>query len=105
MKQTAYFIKKPHRIEELQAAEDGTRCPYRIVSVVCLGVMEFENFATDLLADRAFLENVHGCGKEGDLICCLCVTCRNRKAILVLPDGMGHIAMAALLEANLAHVP
>lgn len=100
MEQTAYFIQRPRRIEELEAAEGGARHPYRITATVQLSGLDFGNFAADLLADRAFLENTDGCGREDNLICCLCVTCGNGKAILVLPDDTGHIALAALLETD-----
>lgn len=96
MKSTAYFVSRPRRIEELRDYGIGMLRPYRIVSTVCLGGMDYENFVTDLLADRAFLESVPGCGEDGTLVRCLCVTCRGRNSVLVLPDGTGHIALAAL---------
>ena len=96
MEQTAYFIRWPRRIEELRAEESGRRRPYRIVSSLRLGGMDYENFVTDLLADRAFLENVPGCGEDGKVLCCLRVSCPGREDVLVVPDGTGHVALAAL---------
>ena len=96
MEQTAYFLRRPRRIEELRAEESGRRRPYRIVSSLRLGGMDYENFVTDLLADRAFLENVPGCGEVGPLVRCLCVSCKGRDSVLVLPDGTGHVALTAL---------
>ena len=96
MEQTARFVSRPRRIEELRGFGIGMLRPYRIVSTVCLGRIDYENFVTDLLADRAFLENVPGCGEDGTLVRCLCVTCRGRDSVLVLPDGTGHVALAAL---------
>ena len=96
MEQTARFISRPRRIEELRGFAIGMLRPYQIVSTVCLGGIDYENFATDLPADRAFLENVGGCGEEGGLVRCLCVCCPGRESILVLPDGTGHVALAAL---------
>ena len=96
MEQTAYFLRRPRRIEELRAEESGRRRPYRIVSSLRLGGMDYENFVTDLLADRAFLENVPGCGEDGPLVRCLCVSCKGRDSVLVLPDGTGHVALTAL---------
>ena len=96
MEQTAYFLRRPRRIEELRAEESGRRRPYRIVKTVCLGGMDYENFVTDLLADRAFLEGIPGCGEDGPLVRCLCVSCQGRDSVLVLPDGTGHVALAAL---------
>ena len=96
MEQTARFISRPRRIEELRGFGIGMLRPYQIVSTVCLGGIDYENFVTDLLADRAFLENVPGCGVDGPLVRCLCVTCRGRDSVLVLPDGTSHVALAAL---------
>jgi len=96
MEQTARFISRPRRIEELRDFGIGVLSPYQIVSTVCLGGMDYENFVTDLLADRAFLENVPGCGEDGSRVRCLCVTCRGKDSVLVLPDGTGHVALAAL---------
>ena len=96
MEHTAYFIRRPRRIEELRAEENGRRRPYRIVSSLRLGGMDYENFVTDLLADRAFLENISGCGEDGKVLCCLRVCCPGREDILVVPDGTGHVALAAL---------
>ena len=69
---------------------------YRIVSSLRLGGMDYENFVTDLLADWAFLENVPGCGEDGNVLCCLRVGCPGREDILVVLDGTGHVALAAL---------
>lgn len=97
MEQTARFISRPRRIEELRAEEDGRRRPYRVISSLRLGGMDNENFVTDLLADRAFLEDVPGCGEDGKVLCCLRVSCPGREDILVVPDGTGHVALAALV--------
>ena len=96
MEQTAYFIRRPRRIEELRAEENGRRRPYRIVSSLRLDGMDYENFVTDLLADRAFLEDVPACGEDGKVLCCLRVSCPGREDILVVPDGTGHVELAAL---------
>ena len=96
MEQTAYFIRRPRRIEELRSFGIGMLRPYQIVSTVCLGGMDYENFVTDLLADRTFLENVPDCGEDGNVLCCLRVSCPGREDILVVPDGTGHVALAAL---------
>ena len=96
MEQTACFLRRSRRIEELRAEESGRRRPYRIVKTVCLGGMDYENFVTDLLADRAFLEGIPGCGEDGNILCCLRVSCPGREDILVVPDGTGHVELAAL---------
>ena len=97
MEQTACFISRPRRIEELRDFGIGMLRPYQIVATICLGGIDYENFVSDLLADRACLENVPSCGENGPLVRCLCVTCRGRDSVLVLPDGTGHVALAALV--------
>lgn len=62
--------------------------------------MDYENFAMDLPADRAFLENADGCGEEDGLVRCLCVCWPGRETILVLPDGTGHVALRPLLNGK-----
>ena len=57
---------------------------------------EFEKAETFEEADRAFLENVPGCGEDGPLVRCICVTCRGRDSVLVLPDRTGRVTLAAL---------
>ena len=96
MEQTACFLRRPRRIEELRDFGIGMLRTYRIVSSLCLGGMDYENFVTDLLADRAFLEGVPGCGEDGKVLCCLRVSCPGRVDILVVPDGTGHVELAAL---------
>ena len=96
MEQTAFFIRRPRRIEDLRAEENGRRRLYRIVSSLRLGGMDYENFVTDLLADRAFLEKVPGCGEDGNVLCCLRVSYPGREGVFVVPDGTGHVALAAL---------
>ena len=93
---SACFISRPRRIEELRDCRIGILLPYRVVKTIRLGGMDYENFVTDLLADRAFLEDVPGCGENCTLVRCLCVTCRGRDSVLVLPDGTGHVTLAAL---------
>ena len=97
MKQTAVFVKRPRRIEELAPPNQGKIFTYQVVREHRLNWTDFENFATDMLADRAFLENTSGCGVDNGLVCCLRITCPRRgAAILVLPDETGHVDLAAV---------
>lgn len=96
MEQKAYFILRPRRIDEMRTAADGEWRAYQVVSSIRLRRIDYDNFAADLLADRAFLDNDNGCSSDGELVRCLRVTCRGKHAILVLPDGNGHVAMAAM---------
>ncbi len=96
----AYFIERPRRIE-------GLVCPhpieaereYAVVKTVTLTGNDYENFITDMLADRQFLEdNAHLCSKDGPVVYCLLV--KRRKAeggVLVVPDA-AWVDIAALLS-------
>ncbi len=46
-------LRRPHRVEEER--------PYRVTRIVLLPDIDYENFAEDLLADRAFLRPAQGC--------------------------------------------
>ena len=85
MKEKAYFVFRPRRIEDLKLSNpDGKWMEYRIVRTICLSKIDFENFATDLLADRQFIEDNRSlCLKAGD---CLLVSQRGRSdSLLIIP--------------------
>ncbi len=65
----------------------------RIVKTVSLKQIDFDNFSSDLLADRPFLEdNAASCTQPGD---CLLVTCIGHAGeLLVIPSGC-HVRYAA----------
>ena len=88
--QTAYFLYRPRRFSELSVPHLlEEEHPYTIVDEVKLSRIDFENFAKDLLADRAFLERYSGPLSIDGVYQCLYVHCRNRSdGILVVPkDG------------------
>ena len=73
---------------------------YEVVKTICLSEMDFENFVTDMEADRQFLEdNSALCGKNGAEIRCLKVTHKeSSESVLVVPDGSWVDIAALLLE-------
>ena len=61
MKEKAYFVFRPRTAADLSPKNpDGKWREYRIVKTICLYRIDFENFATDLLADRQFIEDKPG---------------------------------------------
>ena len=85
----AYFVEKPRMIEDLlQPHPIESERPYEIVKTINLSGIDYENFVTDMVADRQFLEdNVGLCSKTESVIRCLLV--RRRKTgegILVVPE-------------------
>ena len=58
----AYFMERPRWLEDLQRPHLIEReRPYHIVTAVQLTKIDYENFITDMLADRQFIED---CGKR-----------------------------------------
>ena len=99
MKEKAYFVFRPRRIEDLKLSNpDGKWMEYRIVRTICLSKIDFENFATDLLADRQFIEdNAMRCIERGD---CLLITNREcSDELLVIPWQNSFVHRAALRPA------
>ena len=84
----AYFVERPRRIDDLMVPHliEKER-PYRIVTEVQLPAIDYENFITDMLADRQFIED-HSCRcKKGVVWDCLLVRRRGRlDGVLVMPE-------------------
>ena len=94
----AYFVERPRRIEELKRPHPvELEREYEAVKTIRLTKLDYENFVTDMLADRQFLEDdAAACGREGNLIRCLRVTCRGvDESVLVVAEG-AWVGIAAL---------
>ena len=100
MKERAYFFFEPRRIDDLtQSNPKGNWLEYRIVKTICLSRIEFENFSTDLLADRQFIEdNIGFCQEKGD---CLLVTDRQRSTELLIVPWHGCFVRYAALRLKI----
>ena len=79
----AYFVGKPRMIEDLlQPHPIESERPYEIVKTINLSGIDFENFITDMVADRQFLE-------DNAALCIRCLLVKHRitgEGILVVPD-------------------
>ncbi len=93
----AFFVNRPRTIEDLMLlhpAEQERR--YEIVDAVCLAKIDYENFITDMLADRAFIEDRAALCDRGEIWRCILVRQRGcRSGILVMPADGGHVEWAA----------
>lgn len=99
MKEKAFFVFRPRTVAELTLENPNGRLrEYRIVRTICLSQIEHQNFATDLLADRQFIEdNAAFCVEPGD---CLLVTTRRRDVeLLIVPWRGCFVKYAALRPA------
>lgn len=86
---TAYFVYSPRMLSDLLQPHDiRDEKPYRVVHTVSLSAMSYENFITDMLADRQFLEDYAKLCGEGEIWRCILVKQRGTtEGILVMPDG------------------
>lgn len=84
----------PHPIEKER--------PCRIVAAVSLAVIDYENFLTDLLADRQFIEEPGGRCKRGDVWACLFVRRRGQPdGVLIPPEQACFVGWAAYIRERI----
>lgn len=98
MRNTAYFVKKPRRLKDLvrpHRIED--EAPYEIVKTVSLSRIDYENIATDMTVERAYIaQYAHLCGIRDGVWRCLLIQQKNTKTgILVMPEDQSRVGYAA----------
>ncbi len=99
MKERAFFVFRPRTVSDLSIrTADGNWREYRIVKTVRLSRIEYENFTTDLLADRQFIEDSAPlCTGPED---CLLITGKQQQQeLLVIPWQGCFVRHAALRPA------
>ncbi len=93
----AYFVESPRTIEDLLAPhpiEQETQ--YEIVNTVKLAKIDYENFITDMIADRQFIEENAALCAQGGVWRCLLVQQRGRTdGVLVVPVDGCYVGWAA----------
>ena len=71
---TAYFVRRPRVLVDLLVPHPvEAEREYEVAARVLLSGLDFENFATDMLADRAFIEEHAALCGEGEVLRCLLV--------------------------------
>lgn len=94
----AYFAIHPRKIEDCAAVHDlSEETTYTITAKVVLTAMDYENFVSDMLVERQFLEdNASACGRDGDAVRCILVQTKwSKDGVLVLADKDGFVVLAA----------
>ena len=96
---TAKFVPCPCRIDELMDREEpGVWLPYRVVTTVELGAVDYENFITDMLVEREFLESAAGLCSAGEVMWCIKVRRKGcADSVLVVPKKRCFIGWAAYI--------
>ena len=93
----AYFVERPRRLEDLIVPHPvEAERPYRVAAEIRLSAMDYENFVTDLLADRLFLSDHGGrCGR-GEVWTCLLVRSEGKEdGVLIMPKAGCFVGWAA----------
>ena len=96
MREKAWFVFRPRTVADLTLKNPaGKWMEYRIVKTICLNGIDYENFTTDLLADRQFIED-HStlCIEPGD--CLLITGKRQEPELLIIPWQGCFVRYAAL---------
>ena len=93
----AYFVERPRRIEDLMVPHPIEKEHlFRIVTEIQLPAIDYENFITDMLADRQFIEDHGRRCKKGEVCDCLLVRRRGQPdGVLVMPEGNCYVGCAA----------
>jgi hypothetical protein len=95
----AWFVFEPRRVDDLSIENrSGKWMEYEVVKTICLSKIDYENFSTDLLADRQFIEDsISLCRKKED---CLLVTGPTlTEEMLIIPWNGCYVRYAALRPA------
>lgn len=97
---SAFFVFSPRNAEELSRPFPLERLrPFRIVARVTLSGLDYENFAADMLVERAYLEAYEDACRIGDVYACVLVRRRGKgRGILVVPDSGGYTRCAAIYD-------
>ena len=100
MKEKAWFVFRPRTAADLTLKNPaGKWREYRIVKTICLDGIDYENFITDMIADRQFIEDNAALCSQGETWRCIFVQRRGRTGgVLVVPADSCHIGWAAALS-------
>ena len=93
----AYFVERPRTIEDLlQPHLFEKEREYQIMKTIVLGKMDYENFITDMLADRQFIEDNAALCSRGEVWQCLLNRQRGcSNGVLVMPENRCFVGWAA----------
>ena len=98
----AYFVENPRILEDLIVPHPvEMERQYMVVKTVRLTKIDYENFITDMIADRQFIEENAALCSKGTVWNCIFVQQRGREdGVLVLPIDQSFVAWAAYLPCR-----
>lgn len=99
---TAYFVRHPRVLSDL-ITPHLLNCerPFEIKKTIYLSKIDYENFYTDMVADRQFIEDYGYLCCAGTPMKCLLVKTRQASdGILVVPEEKCYVGWAAYLAKD-----
>lgn len=102
---TAFFVDDPRSWEDLLRPHlIEQEKPFEIARTITLKCIDFENFITDMLVSRDYLEDPDGRCSRAQVWRCFFVHQRGHtEGVLVVPDREGFADWAAWLPGDAAH--
>ncbi len=96
----AYFVERPRVLEDLMKPHAlEQEHPFEVVKIVKLRAIDYENFVTDMVADRQFIEESADLCSDGEVWKCLLVQKRScNNGILVMPVDGCYVGYAAYMD-------
>lgn len=94
----AYFVRRPRTAADLRAPHlPEAEQAYEILAQVQLAKIDYENFITDMLVERAFLDPyVEQCAATPPMKCVLIQQTGQTGGILVVTEKTAHVLWAAM---------
>ena len=98
----AFFVENPRILEDLIVPHPvETERQFMVVKTVRLTKIDYENFITDMIADRQFIEENAALCSKGTVWNCIFVQQRGREdGVLVLPIDQSFVGWAAYLPSR-----
>ena len=99
----AYFVDNPRVLEDLIKPHPlEQECPFEVVKTVKLGTIDYQNFVTDMVADRQFIEDSADLCSKGEIWKCLLVQKRgSHDGVLVMPEDKCYVGYAAYFAGEM----
>ena len=93
----AFFVMSPRIVDDLSVPHPLEReHAFEVVKVIKLSAIDYENFVTDMVADRQFIEDYADLCAKGKVWKCLLVQKQGRKdGVLVMPEAGCYVGYAA----------
>ena len=98
----AYFVENPRILEDLIVPHPvEMERQFMVVKTVRLTKIDYENFITDMIADRQFIEENAALCSKGTVWNCIFVQQRGRTdGVLIMPSDQCYVGWGAYLSED-----